>query len=150
MVVMMDYNYVQSAEDIFSQMLSIRKTSMLRDINDVSQGEIAVLGYLLAEHDGATAGELTDALGVGTSRTAAVLNTLEKKGYAERRSDPSDGRRVLAYITEAGRGVAEAKYREAVANVAETLRLLGEEDTRALARILRKAAHRAGQGRGAT
>lgn len=118
----------------------LRRYAAIRHITDLSQGEMAVLGYLCFDHDGATAGELTEVFGVGTSRTAAILNTLERKGLAMRRSDPADGRRVLAYITEAGSRVAGERYREALENMAQSLRLLGEEDTRELMRILNKAA----------
>ena len=143
-------NYIESAEDIFIYIKSIRKIAALRYISDMTQGESAVLSYLLVEHNGATAGELTDAFGVGTSRTAALLNTLEKKGYAIRRPDPCDRRRVLVYITEEGRRVAEVKYREAIAGVAESLSRLGEEDATELTRIMRKVAVNSAQRRGAS
>ena len=135
-------DYIKEAEESFSYIRQLLKMPMVKDLNGISQGEIAVLAYLSEEHDGAAAGELTKAFGVGTSRTAAVLNTLTKKGYANRESDPEDGRRVLVYITEAGRKIAEEKKKEAITHMAEFLRKLGPEDTEIFLRIIKNASDR--------
>ena len=59
-------------------------------------GEMAVMRLL---HNGTkkkmTAGELSSRLSMTTSRVAAVLGSLEKKGLLERENDAVDRRRVL-------------------------------------------------------
>lgn len=127
------------AEDGFENMCRIHRLTGLKAINDISKGEMAVLGYLVYEHNEATAGELSDTLGMGSSRIAAILNTLTQKGLAKRNPDPEDGRRVLVYVTDKGREEAHRKRDEANAHMAEFLSLLGEEDAKAFLRIIRKA-----------
>ncbi len=136
---------MKSAESVFGCMKCLHKFSVIKDLNDLSQGEMAVLEYLSFDRAGASAGELTDAFGVGTSRTAAILNTLERKGLAVRRPDARDGRKVLVYITDAGRREAEEKRLLAIEHMAEFLDLLGEADTWEFMRIVRKAAERQAQ-----
>lgn len=133
-------DYVRSAEDLITYMKRIYKTSAVKDLDSISRGEMAVLEYLSNHHDGAAAGELSEVFCVGSSRIAAVLNTLEKKGFAERRTDPGDGRRVLVFITDAGRVEADRRHAETVEHISQFLRTLGDEDSAALFRIVRKAA----------
>lgn len=133
-------NYRESAENIFMNIGLIRKHVTLKGMSDVSKGEMAILGYLHFAHDGATAGELSEVSCVVSSRIAAVLNSLEKKGYAMRKPDLEDKRRVQVYITEEGRTVVTHKYEEVITAIENSLALLGEEDTFALMRILEKLA----------
>ena len=66
-------------------------------------GEMAVMRLL---HNGTkkkmTAGELSSRLSMTTSRVAAVLGSLEKKGLLERENDAVDRRCVLVSLTQAG------------------------------------------------
>lgn len=138
-------NYIKSAEEVFDYLRQMQKVPVIRELNGISQGEMAVLAYLSSEHDGAAAGELTAAFGVGTSRTAAILNALTKKGLAKRETDPEDGRRVLVYLTDEGRQEAEEKKREAITHMAEFLELLGPEDSVTFLRIVKTAIDKAGR-----
>lgn len=131
-------NYRESAENIFMNIGLLRKQVILKGVDDISKGEMAILGYLNFAHDGATAGELSEVTCVVSSRIAAVLNSLEKKGYAMRKTDLKDKRKVQVYITEEGRMVVARKYEEVITAVEKSLSLLGEEDTLALMRILEK------------
>lgn len=131
-------DYRKSAEDIFKNMTRLIKHVAIKNISDLSKGEMAILGYLHFEHDGATAGELSEVSCVVSSRIAAVLNALEKKGYAKRKPDPQDKRKVLVHITEAGHEKVVRKYEEGIREIAVFLLTLGEEDTLVLQRILRK------------
>ena len=54
-----------------------------------------------------TAGELSSRLSMTTSRVAAVLGILEKKGLLERENDAVDRRRVLVSLTQAGEALCE-------------------------------------------
>jgi DNA-binding MarR family transcriptional regulator len=55
-----------------------------------------------------TAGRLAAASGLTTAAVTAVIDRLAKAGYARRRDDPSDRRRVLVAITPLARERAEA------------------------------------------
>lgn len=56
-----------------------------------------------------TAGELSSRLSMTTSRVAAVLGSLEKKGLLERENDAVDRRRVLVSLTQAGEALCEKR-----------------------------------------
>lgn len=45
------------------------------------------------------AGEITAQMHISTATMTSVLDTLERRGYVERQSDPADRRRVLVEIT---------------------------------------------------
>lgn len=135
-------DYTESAKDFLGYMRQLYKLAMFKDLNDLSQGEMALLGYLAFCRDGATAGELTAAFEIGTSRTAAILNTLEKKQFAKRIVDDNDRRKVLVYITEQGRQEIKKKHEESVVHVADFLSLLGPDDAKEYMRIIRDALSR--------
>ena len=58
------------------------------------RGEMAVMRLLHNSRQKMTAGELSSRLDMTTSRIAAVLGSLQKKGLLERESDEEDRRRV--------------------------------------------------------
>lgn len=91
-------------------------------------GEMAVMRLL---HSGAkqkmTAGELSSRLGMTTSRVAAVLGSLQKKGLLERESDEEDRRRVMLSLTEAGDRLCEKRKRHFMSKISKMLAMLGED-----------------------
>ena len=92
------------------------------------RGEMAVMRLL---HSSAkqkmTAGELSSRLGMTTSRVAAVLGSLQKKGLLERESDEEDRRRVMVSLTEAGDRLCEKRKRHFMSKISEMLAMLGED-----------------------
>ena len=132
-------DYLEKAKEMFEYMRQINQVPEFKEMNGVSQGEMAVLAYLTFEHEGATAGELSTAFGVGTSRTAAILNTLTKKKLAERVADPKDGRRVLVYATDVGKQEVREMHESAMSHMAGFLSVLGPEDTETFLRIMKNA-----------
>lgn len=131
-------DYLKKAEEMFEYMRQVNQVPSLKELSGITQGEMATLGYLNFEHDGVSAGDLSAILGVGSSRIAAILNALTKKGFAARRPDPNDGRRVLVYITETGRKEALKKHTEALSNLAEFLRLMSPEDAETFMDIIKR------------
>ena len=74
-----------------------------------------------------TAGELSSRLDMTTSRIAAVLGSLQKKGLLERESDEKDRRRVLVSLTEAGERLCEKRKRHFMNKISQMLSMLGED-----------------------
>lgn len=103
-----------------------------------SQGEMRMTGCLQCGHDGVTAGELAELLGITTARVAATLKSLEKKNVVCRARDPKDRRRVLVYLTAHGRALAQRRMDENVLLLAEVYRRMGETDTREFLRLQRR------------
>ena len=91
-------------------------------------GEMAVMRLL---HNGTkkkmTAGELSSRLSMTTSRVAAVLGSLQKKGLLERESDEKDRRRVLVSLTEAGDRLCEKRKWHFMNKISQMLSMLGED-----------------------
>ena len=91
-------------------------------------GEMAVMRLL---HSGAkqkmTAGELSSRLGMTTSRVAAVLGSLEKKGLLERENDEVDRRRVLVSLTQAGNALCEKRRQHFMKKISMLLSMLGDD-----------------------
>ena len=132
-------DYRNRAEYFLHYMMQLNRTAMVRDLTSLASGEQAVLYYLAFQHDGASAGELTSAFDIRSSRTAAILNALEKKGHARRCQNPSDRRQVLVYLTDEGKDEVKSRYQDAVGRMAEFLELLGPEDSEEFIRIVRDA-----------
>jgi DNA-binding MarR family transcriptional regulator len=58
---------------------------------------------ILEQHGRISAGQLASASGLSTGAVTAVVDRLERAGYARRVSDPTDRRRVLIELTERAR-----------------------------------------------
>ncbi len=54
-------------------------------------------GELLVRNGPMTAGELAKATGLTTGAITGIVDRLEKAGWAQRRADPADRRRVVVY-----------------------------------------------------
>lgn len=90
-------------------------------------GEMAVMRLLYTSEQDMTAGELSSKLCMTTSRIAAVLNSLEKKGWIERRNDTNDRRRVLVSLTEIGKVLCEGKRQHLTRKISLMLSMLGDD-----------------------
>ena len=58
---------------------------------------------LLGRRGPLTAGQLAEAAGLSTGAATTAIDRLERAGYARRRGDPADRRRVVVEFTDAGR-----------------------------------------------
>ena len=108
------------------------------DVSEIARGEGAVLIYLMDDHDGVNASEISQRFDINTSRVAAVLNALSKKGYKERVVDLQDKRKIKVFITDKGRIFAQQRRTEIEDYFKKMLEMLGEEDTKEYLRLYRK------------
>ena len=106
------------------------------DVSASMRGEMAVLRQLGESELPVTAGDLSRDLHMTTSRIAAVLNSLQKKGMIERGEDAQDRRRVLVRLTAAGGAVCEHRKAHVRRRLAAIFERLGMEDTREFMRIM--------------
>ena len=91
------------------------------------RGEMAVMRLLHNSRQKMTAGELSSRLDITTSRIAAVLGSLEKKGLLERENDAVDRRRVLVSLTRAGEALCEKRKAHFKSKIALLLSMLGDD-----------------------
>ena len=81
------------------------------DTKLTTRGESALLTHLALGHNGATAGELRQALEVGSSRVANALKRLEAQGLIHRAASEEDGRVVPGqFLTQKGRDFITKRY----------------------------------------
>lgn len=114
------------------------KQSFFNMISEMSKGEVAVLFYLMNEKDGAYANDISHFFEINTSRVAAILNSLCKKGFVKREPDMQDKRKIHVYLTKQGKEYGHQRKEMLVMHVSEILRSLGEEDTKEYIRIVKK------------
>lgn len=71
--------------------------------------------------DGASVNELATAIGVDQPRASRVVADCVERGLVSRTTDPTDARRSIIALTEAGRAVLEERRRERRATVERAL-----------------------------
>ena len=129
-------NLAACSDEILSTASAIlqRTSSMLRGI---TQGEYVVMRFLASCGDEApTAVTIADSVRLTRPRITQIVNSLESKGYAVRKPDATDGRKMHVQITDDGR--AEVARNLAVGGgLADAFFMrLGLEDCRELNRLL--------------
>ncbi|MCD8354785.1 MAG: MarR family transcriptional regulator [Clostridiales bacterium] len=135
-------NYEPLAQELIDHMLlsEMHGSIVQRQITEMAHGELAALNYLVFQRDGVSPKELSQQLQVNTSRVAAILNSLVKKGYVVRRADPDDGRMLQVFITDQGRQYAQEKRTFYLSCCTTLLEYLGEEDAASYVRIVGRIA----------
>lgn len=131
-------NYDNEAIQLINQLQKALRV-MVEHMGSCSKGTNAILFYLHGIHDGATSGELKEHFHIGSGGIANALKDLEEKGYIVRKNGENDKRVVSVYITDSGRALAKKSYEDMKDNLKLLLETIGEEDSKALFRILEKA-----------
>src|SRR5207248_1273023 len=75
---------------------------LVADLMGVNRTDARCLA-ILEQHGRMSAGELATTSGLSTGAVTAVVDRLERAGYAERVADPGDRRRVLVELTDMAR-----------------------------------------------
>lgn len=133
-------DYEKYADEILSYIIANvqNQQTIQNDIWEISRGELALLLYLLEENNGALPKEVSHRFDINTSRVAAILNSLCKKGYVTRVTDPKDKRKIHVYITDNGSKFALDRKRKILNHVKDMLMKLGEKDSAEYLRIVKK------------
>jgi len=133
-------DYKMMATELLEYLIEAQKMDhiFLSNITKIAKGEDAVIRYLQVDNNGATALEISERFGINTSRVAAILNSLSKKGYIERQVDLYDKRKIHVYITESGIEYGNKKYEEVLSKLAMLFETLGEKDVSEFIRIQKR------------
>ena len=124
------------AQELFDVMDPEKHRLPNRRMDQVMRGEMAVLRLLSKETAPMTAGDISRRLRMTTSRIAAVLGSLEKKGMILREADSSDKRRVQVVLTDKGGAFCLRKREQVLADITHLLTQLGHEDVQHFVRIM--------------
>lgn len=103
-----------------------------------------VLLHLLLQHSdkdskGLKVSEISELLHITPSAVTHTINSLEKIGYIERQSDPTDRRIVLVRATTLCEEIMKKLYSERLQFTEELVTFLGEKDSTDFIRLLSKA-----------
>jgi DNA-binding MarR family transcriptional regulator len=83
---------------------------VIAEVLGLNKTDLAGVDFLYL-HDGTcTAGELSRATGLTSGSTTALIDRLEKAGYAVREDDPTDRRRQLVRLSDKAHARCEAVY----------------------------------------
>ena len=131
--------YQAMAQELFAAMERGTKHLHHLEVNASMRGEMAVMRLLEEENGALTAGDISRLLEMTTSRIAAVLGALEKKGLIVRQADHADRRRVLVTLTESGTALCRMKRQCMLRRMTRLLAALGEEDAAHFVRLMKRA-----------
>ena len=131
--------YAERAGELFSVLDHGTRRPHHAEASAAMRGEMAVMRLLEEENGALTAGDISRLLEMTTSRIAAVLGALEKKGLIVRRADQADRRRVLVTLTESGTALCRMKREHLLRRMERFLSRLGEEDAAHFVRLMKRA-----------
>lgn len=133
-------DYSKGAEELLKYLIESERNGYIiqGNISEIAKGEIAVINFLRVEGDGVTPARISQEFNINTSRVAAILNSLSKKGYIERKANPNDKRKTNVYITDQGREYGKCKRDDILEKLSRTLELLGDDDAKEYIRIMGK------------
>jgi len=114
---------------------------------ELTPADAGILRLLCAE-PGLSQQELAAKLQIHPRRLVAILDSLEKRGFVERRANPHDRRLYSVHLTKNGGEVLEKIGKVAREHQDALLSALSQEERDALAALLLKIADRLGLVRG--
>lgn len=127
----------RTAEDLYNELICCDLKQPYKLFQDGFAGMFVVLRFL-QKSEGVLAGDISDALGITTARTAVVLNTLQRKGYIEKTKFSQDARKTIVKITENGKHALE-KRKEIIINMINSfISILDNSEVETLYNITKK------------
>lgn len=112
---------------LLEELLKAPPSEGFKSIDENTAGIRAILKYLSETDGAATAGRISESMGVSTARVAVLLKKMVDKGLIEKNSDPSDARVVVVRLSEHGAETA-LKIRSAIyAQIGQMIDTIGME-----------------------
>lgn len=129
-------DYAAMALELMQKTNAFRQAHMQEKATGVLRGEFFMLNVLKDAHTPMQPRDLSDELQVSTARVAALLNSLEKKGYVERSPDLTDRRKIIVTITPAGLQFSNQHHAHLRRSIETMLAALGETDAKEYVRLV--------------
>jgi DNA-binding MarR family transcriptional regulator len=83
---------------------------VIAEVLGLNKTDLAGVDFLYSQDGTCTAGELSRATGLTSGSTTALIDRLEKAGYALREDDPTDRRRQIVRLSDKAHARCEAVY----------------------------------------
>jgi DNA-binding MarR family transcriptional regulator len=84
--------------------------AVIAEVLGLNKTDLAGVDFLYSQEGTCTAGELSRATGLTSGSTTALIDRLEKAGYAVREDDPTDRRRQIVRLSDKAHARCEAVY----------------------------------------
>jgi DNA-binding MarR family transcriptional regulator len=111
-------------------------------VHELTHSEVMVLSIIRkhgeAAADGIRVSDISNVLRVASPTITQQINSLEARGYVERRMDKEDRRAVRVLLTEKGEAAVKIAWDSFLDSFNGLAEYLGEEDSDELARLLAK------------
>jgi DNA-binding MarR family transcriptional regulator len=83
---------------------------VIAEVLGLNKTDLAGVDFLYSQDGTCTAGELSRATGLTSGSTTALIDRLEKAGYAVREDDPTDRRKQLVRLSDKAHARCETVY----------------------------------------
>lgn len=80
--------------------------------------------------------EVQEVLHITKSAISQMMNSLEKKGFIQRKIDKEDRRKIIVTLTQAGKNILKETKESANENLGKIISNLGEENTKQFIELL--------------
>jgi DNA-binding MarR family transcriptional regulator len=138
----------QQRDQLFEVLNKLRKTKhTMPTFDGLPQGEFIMMHMIShSMHDqndngddsGIKASDLSSRLHMSKPAVSQMLNSLEDKGFVERKVKKNDRRVVLISLTESGNRLMEENHQKLIALVDVIIEKFGETDMKTLISLLNK------------
>lgn len=126
-----------TAQDIYFLIGDYRFKKVTEILHDGTTGMYVVL-KILDDNKELSAGDVSEALGVTTARTAVILKTLEKKGLVKKTKSETDARKTIVKITNAGLLSLNERKQKIIGTIENYMSVLNDNDAKNFYDILQK------------
>ena len=133
---MHDDSSIQTADAVYG-LLSTLVSHLSREMSMTSMATLGTLNRTGPRR----ITDLATIAGIAQPSVTALVTTLERAGFVERRSDPADGRVVLVALTTAGSDCLRARRRANIEVFAQLIDTLPPDEAAALAAALPALEH---------
>jgi DNA-binding MarR family transcriptional regulator len=135
----LDFRAMWAISNVFRSSAAIRRHMEARVLADDRLSWTSFVGlWVLWVWGECDAHEFADAVGISRPTATGVLRTLERRGWVERRRNPSDGRGIRVSLTARGRAKIEHLFPRFNAEEASLASNLTKQQQEQLAAVLRK------------
>ncbi len=134
-------DYIDLATQFLENLFKLKRHGHQKKFNECMQGEAMAILYILRRKNIVMPSDISNDMKISSARVAAMLNSLESKGYITRQMDKSDRRKILVDLTQEGKELAEKHSKAIAVHTAHMLETLGEHDALELVRIVKKLAN---------
>jgi MarR family transcriptional regulator, organic hydroperoxide resistance regulator len=126
------------AEMFLRELLEFQNLDFTLKMMPKNCSELAVLGVLAYYGGRMTSGELSKHLDMKTSRIAALLKSLEKKGQIQRSQSKEDKRITVVNLTDQGHEICMEMHKDIQSKIQKAYDTVGKEEMEHFKNTLRK------------